>query len=265
MISVEKIVQWMSELAPLHLSEAWDNTGLLLGDPSRAVERVMTCLTLSEDCVGEAVDREADLVVSHHPLPFHPLAKITTTEETGRRVWELASHAISVYSPHTAWDSAEHGINAQLAAAVGAVDSRPLIPRPEPELAMVGTGRLASLAPAISFQELVRLLKSRIPAARLRGVTTDRPIASVALACGSGGSLVEHAVQAGADVLVTGEATYHACLEAKASGMGVLMLGHFASERFAMERLASRLQAAFPTTVVWAAQCESDPVRDLQP
>ncbi|RMF43327.1 MAG: Nif3-like dinuclear metal center hexameric protein [Planctomycetota bacterium] len=259
---MDDIVQWMTRLAPLQLSEQWDNTGLLLGDPGRLVSRVMTCLTLSEDCVAEAVDRNADLIVAHHPLPFRPLSRITAEDETGRRVWQLAVHGISVYSPHTAWDSAARGINAQLAELLGCVGIRPLIPRPEPEWEAVGTGRVGQTSPALSWQELVQRVKSTLPSARVRGVPTHRPISSVAVACGSGGSLLDAAIDVDADVLVTGEATYHTCLQARSAGVGLLMLGHYASERFAMESLAVQLQTEFPALAVWPAACESDPVQD---
>ena len=115
MTLISDIASWMESIAPLRLSAEWDNTGLLLGDESREARRVMTCLTLTPESVREAIDRKADLVVSHHPLPFRPLKRITTAETSGRLLWQLASAGISIYSPHTAWDSAAAGINAMLA------------------------------------------------------------------------------------------------------------------------------------------------------
>jgi putative NIF3 family GTP cyclohydrolase 1 type 2 len=93
-ITVKCIADWMERLAPVRLSADWDNTGLLLGDSQREVKRVMTCLTLTLESVEEAVTGCADLVISHHPLPFRPLKKITADEPTGRLLWELAGAGV---------------------------------------------------------------------------------------------------------------------------------------------------------------------------
>ncbi|GIW97609.1 MAG: GTP cyclohydrolase 1 type 2 [Pirellulaceae bacterium] len=264
MTTVGDLVQWLSAIAPLSLSEAWDNTGLLVGDPALEVKRVMTCLTLTDPCVREAVEERADFVVTHHPLPFRPLSRLVTEDWTGRRLWMLVTHSIAVYSPHTAWDSAARGINAQLAALLGAEELRPLVPRNADELSELGAGRIGTLPQPVDFSTIARRLTDALPHARPRGVVTKRQIRQVAIACGSGGSLLDAAIAAHADMMVTGEATYHACLEAEAAGVGLLMVGHYASERFAMENLASWMREHFAGLTVWAARSEADPVQELR-
>ncbi len=127
MTKVIDVVHWMEMIAPLRLSAEWDNTGLLLGDLQRDVQRVMTCLTLTEESVEEAVAQQAELVIAHHPLPFRPVKRITTADTTGKLLWTLATAGISIYCPHTAWDSAAHGINAQLANKLGLSSVMPLL------------------------------------------------------------------------------------------------------------------------------------------
>lgn len=258
--TVAQIVQIMEQIAPPVLSETWDNTGLLLGDFSSSVQRVMTCLTLTRESVQEAISGGAQLVLSHHPLPFKPLARITTESITGRAVWSLARHGISVYSPHTAWDSAMDGINAQLARKLSLVDIEPLVPNPRHEL---GAGRYGNLTKPSEFSALARKLAQNVPHCRLRGVVLDGAISRVGIGCGSGGSLLSIAAERGCQLFVTGEATFHMCLEAQALGVGLLMLGHFASEKFAMDQLASRLATALPDVTFWGSQQESDPVTQL--
>ena len=63
--------------------------------------------------------RGAQLIVTHHPLPFRPLKRITTEGTSGRLLWQLIRQGISIYSPHTGYDSAREGINHQLAEAIG--------------------------------------------------------------------------------------------------------------------------------------------------
>ncbi len=261
--TVANICTLMDTIAPLGLSESWDNTGLLLGDAAASVERVMTCLTLSSETVAEAVERRASLVIAHHPLPFKPLGKITTATHVGKLVWELARAGISVYAPHTAWDSAELGINAMLADLLELRNCRPLIPDLRPEYAGLGAGRIGQLSVPSSLSKLTCRIVELLPDSRPRGVDSGRAIQSVAIACGSGGSFLEIAQAAGCDLFLTGEATFHTCLEAQSAVISLLMVGHFASERFAMSRLAERLREAKPTLEIWASKIEKDPVRNL--
>src|SRR6185295_4799585 len=115
METVESVSAFLEEFAPPILAEEWDNVGLLVGDRPQAVSRVMTCLTLTGASVAEAIDDRAQLVVTHHPLPFKPLKRITTDNTTGRLLWQLIRAGVAIYSPHTAFDSTAAGINQRLA------------------------------------------------------------------------------------------------------------------------------------------------------
>ncbi len=263
MIAVAQIVDWMNSQAPLALSESWDNTGLLLGDRSCEVKRVQTCLTLTPPSVQEAIDRQADLVISHHPMPFKPLAKITTDDPTGNLLWKLASHRISVYSPHTAWDSAELGINAMIAQRLSLKNCRPLVPSNIAGLENLGAGRYGELEQPLTIPIFCKLLRTVLPNCRLRGVEQGKPFSRVAIACGSGASLLSTAVRAGCDLFLTGEATFHNCLEAQAAGLSMVLVGHFSSEQFAMVELARRISQHFSELDCWASELESDPVKDF--
>lgn len=263
MTTVADIAAWMQVIAPLELSEPWDNTGLLLGDPAVRVTRVLTCLTLTPESVAEAIEERVGLVIAHHPLPFKPLSQITTQSAVGRLLWQLAREGISVYSPHTAWDSALGGINDLLAEMLAVVDPRPIVPAPAPELAPLGAGRIGDLARPCSVRGIAEALGLKIPEARLRGVKVDKEVSRVAVACGSGASLLGAAIDAGCDLFVTGEATFHHCLEAEAQDVSLLLIGHYASERFAMRALADRLTAEMPDVSCSASKMEHDPVISL--
>lgn len=265
MSTVASIVELLESFAPSHLAEEWDNVGLLLGDESRPVSRIMTCLTLTEDVAAEAVDEQADLVVTHHPLPFRPLQRLTTATPEGRVLWALAGAGISVYSPHTALDSAAEGINWQLADGLNLAEIEPLVPHDQsrPEEAL-GAGRCGAVLEPITLAQLAARVCEMLAIDQLRVMgEAEQPIARVAVACGSGGSLLDAAVDCGADVLVTGEATFHTVLAARGVGLSMLLVGHYASERFALERLAERLAAGRPSLCVWASRRERDPLRLL--
>ncbi|GAB4141400.1 MAG: Nif3-like dinuclear metal center hexameric protein [Thermogutta sp.] len=260
MLSVAQVVDFLESFAPLCLAEEWDNVGLLVGSQDRRVRKIMTCLTLTERTAREAVEREAGLVVTHHPLPFRPQRRWTTETATGSVLWDLAAARVCVYSPHTAFDSASRGINQLLAEKIGLQDIRPLIANEEtPEL---GVGRRGMLPAEMSLLECAQLVKNvlGIKFTRAAGSPQMR-IHSVAVGCGASEELLEKVAEAGCQAFVVGEARFHKCIEAEFRGIGLLMVGHYASERFAVEHLASVLQEQFPQIEVWASASENDPIR----
>ncbi len=274
MLRIKDVTDWMEGLAPLRLSAEWDNTGLLLGDLQREVRRLMTCLTLTPESVAEAVSGKADLVISHHPLPFRPLKKIIASEPAGRMLWELASAGVSVYCPHTAWDSAAAGINAQLANRLQLRNIVPLVAEATKFLPSqtkqadsadheLGTGRVGDLVGRCNLRDIIKLICEAVPSCRPRVVDTGISIGRVGIVCGSGGSLIEAAFRNECDLFLTGEATFHQCLEAKGAGLSMLMIGHFASEKFAMDSLAGLCRAEFAGLQVWGSVNETDPVSSI--
>jgi dinuclear metal center YbgI/SA1388 family protein len=126
MTTVADLAAWLEQLAPTWLAEPWDNVGLLLGDPASPCARVMTCLTVTPATADEALAGRADLVVSHHPILFRGAKSLRADRPDTGPAWRLARGGVAVYSPHTAFDNAERGINAGLARRLGLVDVGPL-------------------------------------------------------------------------------------------------------------------------------------------
>jgi dinuclear metal center YbgI/SA1388 family protein len=258
---VADVCRFLDELCPSDLAESWDNTGLLLGDGSQPIRAVMTCLTITPESVEEAVARQANLIVSHHPLPFRPLARITTDSQPGRLLWRLAGAGVSVYSPHTRFDSAACGINEMLSRRLGLTGTRPLVPQTPGVPDSLGSGRCGRLGTPMAWGDWVARIKSVFGLSAVRAVArTNGKVSQVALACGSGGSLLGPALEQGCDTFVTGEMSFHSCLEARAAGAGVILLGHYQSERIGVESLADQIRANFAGLSVWASERESDPI-----
>jgi dinuclear metal center YbgI/SA1388 family protein len=136
---VDEVISFLDAFAPAQLAEAWDNVGLLFGDRATPVERVLTCLTLTPDVAAEAVRERVHLVVTHHPVMFRAVKRLTTDDIEGRMLLSLAKADVAVYSPHTAFDSAGFGINQRLCAKLGLADVQPL--RPAEAVAGGGGGR----------------------------------------------------------------------------------------------------------------------------
>jgi dinuclear metal center YbgI/SA1388 family protein len=128
MPTVADLVQALEAIAPLGLAETWDNVGLLIGDPASDVLRIMTCLTLTPESAGEAIEEGVSLIVSHHPVLFRPTQRLTTATSEGRMLLAIIRAGIAVYSPHTAFDNAPGGINDTLAARLELNQVTPLRP-----------------------------------------------------------------------------------------------------------------------------------------
>lgn len=261
MLPLGSIVRYLRELAPLRLAEQWDNVGLLVGDPSRPVDRVMTCLTITPATAAEALNERANLIVSHHPLPFRPLGRLTSESTSGRLLWELAAGHVAIYSPHTAWDSAAEGINQQLARGLGLRGVAPLVAAAEGQ----GAGRWGWLEEPVPLELLARRVRDLLHLEQVQIVgPPDRIVRTVAVGCGAAGELLEPARKAGCDSMLTGEAGFHTCLEAEAWEVGLVLAGHYGSERSGVERLAELLAAQFPGLEVWASRKERNPIRAVR-
>jgi len=260
MTKIAQVSQFLNQFAPTRLAEEWDNVGLLVGDPKLVVERMMTCLTVTPESAAEAISQQADLIISHHPIPFRPLKRITTETVASKLIWDLIRAGVSIYSPHTGFDSAVSGINQSLSQRLGIVDATPIKPiLDDPE--QLGSGRIGKLSSARSLGDFIDQIKADFELQTVRAVgTTEHSVDKVAVACGSGGSFLSAAIRAGCDTFVTGEATFHTALEAKANGVAMVLLSHHSSERFAVESLATTLASEFSDTTVWASKEESDPI-----
>jgi dinuclear metal center YbgI/SA1388 family protein len=128
MITVGAIADFLDQSAPPSLAAEWDNTGLLVGGRDARVERLMTCLTVTSESAAEAVDSGVRLIVTHHPVLFRPVQRLTTESPEGRVLLSLIRAGVAVYSPHTAFDDAPGGINELLAARLDLTDLAPLRP-----------------------------------------------------------------------------------------------------------------------------------------
>ena len=260
MPTITAIAAFLGQIAPYRLAEEWDNVGLLVGDETRNAAKVMTCLTVTPASADEATELGANLIVTHHPMPFVATKRLTPDTTTGGLLLKLIEARVAVFSAHTAFDSAPDGINDRLAAGLGLRGVAPLVPHVEGQ----GTGRWGWLSDSITLAELVQRLKRFLSIERLQLVGNgERLIRTVAVGCGAADELLEAAHANGCDAMVLGEARFHTCLAAEAYDMGLLLPGHFASERFAVERLAEVIAGQFPDVTVWPSRSETDPIRWL--
>lgn len=252
-----QVEEYLNALYPIKNAEPWDNVGLIFGRRQRPIKSVMTCLTICPAVVEEAVALGVDLLVSHHPFPFKKVNKICDDTFEGKMILDLAKADVNVYSPHTAFDSSTGGINEMILNRLGIEDTKPLIERYEG----MGSGRCGKLKQPVNLSQLISTIKTHLKSTHLKVVgDVNQKIGRIAVACGSGGDFFAPARAKGADVFITGEASFHTCVAAKAYGMSMILTGHYESERFAQVALADTLSKKFPDLKVRASQSDKSPV-----
>jgi dinuclear metal center YbgI/SA1388 family protein len=259
MPSLADVVAALERIAPERLAAEWDAVGLLVAPREPDVRRVLTCLTLTPEVAAEAVRERIDLVITHHPLPFRPIGRLTPETGTGRVLLTLVGAGCGVWSSHTAWDSAAGGINDQLAALAGLAEARPLTP--DAVDPAVGFGRVGSAAARVTVAGLARQVAEPLGATGVQIVgDRDRPAGRVGIVCGSGGDLVAQVAAAGCSTLVTGELKLHQASEARAADLAVVAVGHHPSEHFAMAELGRRLAYELPGLEPVVSREDRDPI-----
>ncbi|HIE51827.1 MAG TPA: Nif3-like dinuclear metal center hexameric protein [Armatimonadetes bacterium] len=125
---VREVVEWLNRLAPPELAEDWDNVGLLVGDPTAPVSKVLVTLDITEAVLAEAVEHRCELVLAHHPLIFRPLRRVRADDPTGRLVRFAVRHDLHVLVAHTNLDRAPLGTSEALAQRLNLQEVRVLSP-----------------------------------------------------------------------------------------------------------------------------------------
>ena len=244
-MKVKDIIRVIEDFAPLSIQEKWDNSGLCIGSPEAAVTSVLLGLDCTPELVDEAAACGADMIVTHHPLIFSGLKKITPDDPTGAAVYKAVSAGISVYAAHTTADKVIAGVSGAMAARLCLNDVSVLDPGEDG----TGLGAVGYLPSPMSAGEAISYVKEKFA---LKIVRVSRPVGGpvrkVALCGGAGSSLIDRAVAAGADLYVTGDVSYHHFFTVP--GFMIMDIGHYESEKDIVEILFSLLKKNFPNFAV---------------
>ncbi len=254
-MNVKEIYHYINELAPFHRALDYDNCGILLGNPSGEVTKCLICLDVTEAVVEEAVRKGAELIISHHPIIFHPMKRILSDSTAAK----ILKHDISVLSAHTNLDMAERGVNAQLALKCGLLpETLRKIPQ-EPEKQADGYGLVGELPEPMTPTNFAALVKEALGAERIKYTDGKKEIRTVAVSCGAGGFLMGEVIAAEIDALVTAELKHHELLEAVSAGLTAIDAGHFETEQIIKEPLCRMLSERFETVAFFCADTEKNP------
>ena len=255
MVTVGQIYNVLNALAPVQYQMDFDNSGFLIGDCSREVQAVITALDITDDVIEEAVSLHADLIVSHHPLLFHPLRNVRSDNLTGRKVLALAKHEIAAICMHTNLDVADGGVNDALMHALSAEITGILEPTGADDQGQpLGCGRIGLLGKPVSLEEFMQYLTERLHVSGLRYCDGGKRVQKLAVCGGSGGNMLELAYDAGCDTFVTADIKYDRFLAAKELGVNLIDADHFCTENVVIPVLAKTIRDAFPSVDVHISQ-----------
>lgn len=229
MVPVSMMLALVDEIAPFALMEEWDNVGLLAGHPDWPVERAMVALDLTRGALNEAVEKKAQLIVTHHPILFHARKNLREDDAEGALLASLVRAGIALIAAHTNYDNAPGGMNDVLAAGLG-LNAVEVLPHG------LRAGFYSGTPESLYALAMERL--GGTPRLYRGGVTVRK----VAVCGGAGGEFWPDALGAGCDALLTGEVRYHQALAATEAGLTLIEAGHYQTERVMVKALRNSLQ-----------------------
>ena len=260
-MKVQEVFHALEDFAPLALQDSFDNAGLQIGLTGDVdATGVLLCLDVTEDVVAEAAQRGCNVVVSHHPLLFHPLKSITDGDYVGRTVMSAIRHGIALYAAHTNLDNAPGGVNHKIAERLGLTGLTWLQPKVGVD---AGSGLVGMLPQTVEAERFINqvVAEFQVPCARFNA-WNGRKVQRVAVCGGAGAFLIPQAIQAGADAFVTGEIGYHRFFGHE-NDLLLMEIGHYESEQYTLEILHDIIHRACPELRIVYTELRTNPTFSL--
>jgi len=255
-MKVKDIISVIEEFAPLSVQESWDNSGLCVGSPEDEVTSVLLGLDCTPALVDEAVACGADMIVTHHPLIFKGVKKISPDDQTGEAIIKAIRAGISIYAAHTSADKVLSGVSGAMAERLGLRNVRIL----DEDGEGTGLGTIGEFEVPMTSEEAVAFVKERFGLKVLKASRpVDGKIERVAMCGGSGGSLIGAAMKSGAQLYISGDISYHNFFTEP--HFMIMDIGHYESEIEIVDILFSLIRKKFPTFAVRITQnVNSNPI-----
>ena len=223
----------MNEIAPFKTAQDFDNVGLLIGDLNAKVRNCVVSLDVTRDVLKLAKEKNAELIVSHHPIIFDGLKKILKEY----LIYDVLQSKISIITAHTNLDVAEFGVSFCLAKALELLDVNVL------ENSM-GFGRIGHLKESLDSSEFIKYVSKKLKTP-VRAVKSSNKIKNVAVVSGSGHFALKAAKENSADALVTGESKHDVLIKAFNENFCFVDASHFATENVFCSFLVDMLREKF--------------------
>lgn len=248
----KEIIRVIEAAYPREAALDFDNVGLLAGRSEKEVNRVYIALDATDAVIDRAVRAGADMLITHHPLIFSPLKKVTDENFISRRIVKLIQNDISYYAMHTNYDVL--GMAELSEKILGIRDTEVLDITRENGGIPEGIGRIGSLEQPVTLEECCVYIKHKLNLGSLKVFgDMDAKVSRLAISPGSGKSAIGAAIAKGADVLVTGDIGHHEGLDAVEQGLLVIDAGHYGTEYIFIDDMKRFLEDKLPVLQVTAA------------
>ncbi|MCC8034945.1 MAG: Nif3-like dinuclear metal center hexameric protein [Rikenellaceae bacterium] len=263
--TVKDVVCALEDFAPAELQQGYDNSGLTVGHYGNKVSKVLLCVDIDYDIMDEAEEIGADMIVSHHPLIFHPIKRLNGIGYIQRIVERAIKKGIALYACHTNLDAVNGGMSHRLAEKLGLTDTEVLEVFDGQEIKekweLAGFGVTGNLAAPMEPAAFLAFLKERLSLEVIRHSRLCKPsVGRIALCTGAGASLAGKAVRAGADIYIASDFKYNDFIEADGRII-VADIGHFESEYCAIDLLYDIITKKIPTFAVRKSERSLNPVK----
>lgn len=253
-MNAKKIIAYLEDQFPSSLAYEWDNVGLQVGNETIEVSKVLITLDVTIEVINEAIHMGANMIVAHHPMIFRPLKNIVTNDIFGQMISLLIKHDIVLYVMHTNYDISNQGMNSVLADKLGLKNQEIIDFTTEDE----GLGKIGHIK-EMSLDQFVTQVKQTFQVSHVRVIGDLKQMVSrVAIVGGSGSSVIEQAQSLGADVLITGDITYHHALDMRSNGLLGIDPGHHIEVVF-VDAIMNQMVGHFPDLLVVKSKTNTDP------
>jgi len=246
MAKVKEIRDYFNREVPFYMAMGFDNVGLLAGYCNADVTRVLTALDITDAVIEEAASCGAQLIVSHHPLIFDPIKRVTDDDAAGRKLIRILTGGMSAICLHTNLDTAEGGVNDILMGALGGRVTGLLEKHGcHPDGRPYGVARIGELEKPMEFHAFLERTKQSL-GTTLRYVDGARPVKKLACCGGAGGDEIDQVIASGCDTYVTADLKYHQFLRAKEAELNLIDGDHFCTENLVVPHIRDLLVRGFP-------------------
>lgn len=270
-MKIQEVCSILEDFAPLAYQAPYDNSGLCVGDPNADFRAVLICFDVTEEVIDEAIAKNCNLIVSHHPLIFSGLKKLIGKGREERCVIKAIRHDIALYACHTNMDSVWRGVNGKLCEQLGLKAHRILSSAPDAKQKAlstdaqnadgeVGLGMLGEYPKAMTEHDFLALIKERLSCRMIRhSALLGKTIRRVAVCGGSGSEFINTAESLGADAYLTADVKYHE-FQACENRLLLIDAGHYETEQFIKETFFDILSKKIPTFAVHISELGKNPV-----
>lgn len=240
MNKVSDILNFLEDYAPYNLAEKWDNCGLLVGDLSTGVNKILCALDVTLDVIKEAISTNCNLIIAHHPLIFTSVNRVISTDYTGKMLQLAIKNDISIICMHTNLDCTTDGVNDALARKLNLQNIQNLGCGDSLNL-----GRFGELQTSCDFMDFVDNVKEKLNANGIKYVFSGKNVKKIAVLGGSGGKLIDFAIKNDCDTFVTADCSYDVFQKALACEINLIDAGHFATENVICEVICQKIIEKF--------------------